>query len=379
MPKIKKQRNTVWRGPEEDGITYSLLSRFLVCRERFRLLVVEGLRPADRWNHRVGYGSMWHILEETLAEESGSGGGMRVTDPRSTALTSYARAEAAKYPLQAREIDHWYNVCRAQWSVYVRYWHDHPDVQARNPLYQEQVFAVPYRLPSGRVVRLRGKWDSVDVIGSGRGAAVYLQENKTKGDIREGQVKRQLSFDLQTMVYMVALKQVAEGDASAAVDISCALRRLPIAGVRYNVVRRPLSGGAGNIRRHKPTKSNPAGESKEEYYERLRGLIEEDPGSYFMRWQVEVTAGDLARFKLECLDPVLEQLCDWWQWISADPRNPWRPHGDTLINGGGVHSRHPFGVYNVLDEGGVSDLDEYLATGSTLGLEHTTELFPELG
>lgn len=33
---------------------------------------------------------------------------------------------------------------------------------------------------------------------------------------------------------------------------------------------------------------------------------------------------------------------------------------------------------NVLDEGGHSDLDEYLATGSTVGLRRVTDLFPEL-
>ena len=40
--------------------------------------------------------------------------------------------------------------------------------------------------------------------------------------------------------------------------------------------------------------------------------------------------------------------------------------------------RHPFGSVNWLDEGGSSDLDEYLATGSTVGLRQVEELFPEL-
>ncbi len=36
------------------------------------------------------------------------------------------------------------------------------------------------------------------------------------------------------------------------------------------------------------------------------------------------------------------------------------------------------GISNVLDEGGSSDLDEYLLTGSEAGLERTNNLFPEL-
>jgi hypothetical protein len=43
-----------------------------------------------------------------------------------------------------------------------------------------------------------------------------------------------------------------------------------------------------------------------------------------------------------------------------------------------LHYRHPFGSVNWLDEGGASDLDEYLATGSEAGLQRIDDLFPEL-
>ena len=52
----------LWEGPAgtgpNGGITFSLLSRFLVCRERFRVHAVLGLRPADDFNHRLEFGSM---------------------------------------------------------------------------------------------------------------------------------------------------------------------------------------------------------------------------------------------------------------------------------------------------------------------------------
>ena len=79
---------------------------------------------------------------------------------------------------------------------------------------------------------MRGKWDSVDYIGK----RVYLQENKTKGDIDEQAIRHNLHFDLQTMLYMTALTEELEPQK--------------IAGVRYNVIRRPLSGGKGSIRPH---------------------------------------------------------------------------------------------------------------------------------
>jgi hypothetical protein len=59
------------------------------------------------------------------------------------------------------------------------------------------------------------------------------------------------------------------------------------------------------------------------------------------------------------------------QDCDGDYFRPPTPHGP-------VHWRHPFGVYDALNEGGSSDLDEYLETGSTVGLERASTLFPEL-
>jgi hypothetical protein len=394
------QKNPLWRGPEEDGVTQSLLSRFLSCRERFRLLVVEGLRPAATFNHRIEYGNMWHVCEEALAT-----GANDPTDSWEYKLKTYTGSLCRIYSTQQEQIDHWYNVCRVQFPLYVEYWSRHSDVRNRTPLLQEQVFDVPYRLPSGRTVRLRGKWDSVDLVGKGKNAGIWLQENKTKADINETQMKRQLSFDLQTMFYMVSLQAVRD-DLKDAIQDHCSqegegvsryeayrlwpqLARdlllepalVPVSGVRYNVIRRPLSGGKGSIVRHKPTKSNPQGETKAHYYSRLSDIIKEDLPYFFMRWQVTVTPADLAKFKREFLDPILEQLCDWWQYIehqTAARNDPFA--GYTRLGGSWEcpHWRHPFGAVNWLDEGGSSDLDAYMESGSEVGLVKAETLFGEL-
>jgi len=363
----KEQQEPLWKGPEVDGVTQSLLSRFLQCRERFRVYAIEGLRPVEQFNHRIEYGSMWHVCEESLAATPNLVGEWVIS------LGHYAKGLCKKYPLQQEQIQHWYNVCRVQFPVYADYWAKHPDVKYRTPLLQEQVFDVPCHLPSGRIVRLRGKWDSVDLIGKGKSARVYLQENKTKGDVNEQQLQRQLAsgFDLQTMFYLVALSWFNEHGRDGRELPEPETRSGSIAGVRYNVVRRPLSGGKGSISQHKPSKSNPAGETPEEFYSRLAGIIAEDPGYFFMRWRVEITPADLQRFQWECLNPILEQLCDWWYWLSQNPENPWWGFQ-------GRHFRYPYGVYNILTEGGTGELDEYLNSGSALGLERTTELFREL-
>lgn len=391
------RREPVWKGPEIDGVTQSLLGRFLVCRERFRLLVVEGWKPREGWNHRLGYGDMWHLCEEELAK------GLDPTGKTSSEffdrLDQFAVKQIETFPMDREKIEHWHAVCRTQFPIYAEHWAKHPEMIARTPIFSEQVFRVPYHLPSRRTVILRGKLDSVDLVeeetievakkgekpkNRKKISGIWLQENKTKGDVDPSVLARQLTFDLQSMFYLVALESY-RSTANMMIETESLLKRNFIRGVRYNVVRRPLSGGKGTIVRHKATKSKPA-ESWESFYGRLGEIIRGDPDHFFCRFKVEVTAADVARFRRECLDPVLEQLCDWWDWISggigkADPFDPYAssPVHREQCGFGMVHFRFPYGVYNPALEGTTGDLDAYLETGSTTGLRRVENLFPELG
>lgn len=402
----KKFKGPLWKGPTEEGITFSLLSRFLVCRERFRLLVVHGLRTAHQFEPRIEYGNLWHTCEEALAA------GVDWQKP----LLLYCQKLVAEYRNQQNEIDKWYNVCKTQFPLYVEYWSKHPHVKGREPLLQEETFKVPYNLPSGRTVVLLGKWDSVDIVNRKQ---AWLQENKSKSELDEATLRDQLQFDCQTMIYAVALKT------------SGILGKLPLAGVRYNGVRRPLSGGKGSIVRHKATegskchkckatgKFNDAQcpkcgglkrlnakpeESTTDFYNRLAAIIKEDSfdvkgnpkkdSTFFMRFDCQVSEKDIQRFEQRFLIPVLEQLCDWWIFMQRCNYDPWSINQQQATQAGygiqtfkcgecehleySLHWQHPFGVYNILNEGGRSDLDEYLANGSEVGLQRTTNLFPEL-
>ena len=383
------QRRIVWQGPSgegsQGGVTQGLIGRYLCCKERFRLLVVEGLKPADTFNHRLEYGQLWHTAEEALAA------GAPTRSPSwQEALLNYAQQLTQRYPFQQQAVDHWYNVCRIQFPLYVDWWGHHSDVKERRPLLQEQVFDVPYTLPSGRIARLRGKWDSVDLIGTGQEAGIYLQENKTKGEIVEAQLKRQLTFDLQVMTYIIALNEAKKLTTIDGCEFAAKIGGVSsVVGVRYNVIRRPLSGGSGSIRQHKPTKKNPRGETQSQFYARLADVIKEDLPSYFMRWRVEVSPADLLAFRRQCLDPVLENLCDdyeWWSWCAQskggnEGSSVWdyAHRAKRFKHHQARHFREPFGVYDLLKEGGSADLDNYLSSGSEIGLQRTDNLFPELG
>lgn len=387
---IKKpeKRAPLWAGPESDdrngGISFSYLSRFLTCRERFRVKVIEGWGPPDRFSHQVEYGNMWHVCEEALsANPPGFPVGFRGEACWEAPLKEYAQSLCAKYPLDQEKIEHWYNVCKVQFPIYVAHW-SQKGAPKTEPLFQEQVFSVPYALPSGRTVYLRGKWDGAVLVSDKRGKGIYLREHKTKGDVDVMAIQRQITYDLQTMLYVVAL---GHGDGKVWQKLremfpGKGRKPVPIRGVMYNVVRRPLSGGKGTIRQHKPTKANPRGESNAEYYARLGEIIAGASGEewetpvgenwFFHRWTAEITPDDVARFKERTLDPILEQLCCWYESVT-DPHPLKSP-----VPAWAQNYQHPYGCVNTVDEYGASDIDEYLLSGSTVGLVRSESLFREL-
>lgn len=357
--------------------------------------MIEGLKPTDKFSHRMEYGQMWHACEEALAAKK----------DWLTALKVYVAGLAKRYPMDQEQIAHWFNVCRIQFPHYITYWAKHPDVKDRRPVEQEKVFKVAYKLPSGRTVYLRGKRDAADIIGKGKSAGLYLQENKTKSDIDEQELRRQLTYDLQTMIYLVTL----EHEKYSA----------PIKGVRYNVVRRPLSGGKGSIVRSEGTKGAKCGKCKgegkhpnkgigpwplvkclkcngagrigakpaetwEAFYKRAEQYIIDAPETYFMRWTVEVSTKDIERFRRETLDPILEQLCTWYDCMTYAHRYGLNPFSFANIDRDAfgqwivVHYRHPFGCVNTIDEYGWTEVDSYLQTGSEVGLRRVDKLFGEL-
>lgn len=364
---LRPRKEPLWKGPEVDGITFSLLSKFLSCKERFRVTMIDGLAPPSQFNHKLEYGNMWHVCEEHYDSEN--------PNEWVIGLHKYATGLHKKYPIQGEQIDKWRMVCLRQFPIYLAYWQhkeekDQESSELGDTLFSEKVFEIPYTLPSGRKILLRGKWDKVFYKRggtNGKNVSLWIKENKTKGEVDETNILRQLKFDLQTMIYVIALQELyKQGDANFGKSKSV----YTVKGVLYNVVRRPLSGGKYTIIRHKKTKNKPE-ESRHSYYNRLGALIQSDPQHFFKRWIIDIKQEDIDRFKRECLDPLLEDLYNWWERMtgSITPK-------ENLVRG--LHYRRPFGVWNQLDEAGFTDLDNYLDTGSTVGLALIDTLFPEL-
>lgn len=359
--RLTKKEPPLWKGPSIDGITQSLLGGYLICPERFRIKVIDGLTLDEGFVHRLEYGQMWHLCEEALA----AGRDWKKD------LREYAKGLASKHVQQSDQVNKWYQVCKTQFPVYVRHWEDEDDVKNRIPLYQEVSFKVQHNLPSGRMVWLKGKWDSVDVIDD----KLWLQENKTKGDYKEDILKHQLTFDMQTGIYITALVNHTKTR-----DYNGTTNR--IGGVRYNVVRRPLSGGKGSIRPRKATRNQPA-ESMDDYYDRLGEVIEENANHFFTRFKADYTLKDVNRFTKLFLNPVLENLLDdyeWWSfcWKKNISQYDYLTRQKTFPKHSRRHYRFPFGVWSPLMEARNTDIDHYLDTGDKTGLVRAESLFPEL-
>jgi len=404
-PKKQTARKPLWSGPYQDGITFSLLCKFIVCRERFRLKVVEGLREKKSFDHTLEYGSMWHAGEEALA-----GGG-----DWSKAIRAYCEPLLAEHPTQHSEILKWRDICLLVFPLYIKHWKQHPLHRSRCKILEEIPFRVPYQLPSGRTILLRGKYDAVFRIGT----AIKTQENKTKGKIDEEGLQATVAENLQSMFYQVALRtsiadclRTTNLPGIAYLDNTPELRkrswggpldprgiiRLPTpkkgqtyscTGVLYNVVRRPLADRFAIKQRMGRGKSQEGRETDQQFYRRVASLIAQDPKYNFFQWDVQLSDGDVNRFRQRTFDPLMEQLCDWWDSIKANPFDPWityapvsgrygAPNTTVRQTTNKLHWQAPWGVYNGMYDGFRGDYFEYLAKGRKSSVEQSEVLFPEL-
>ena len=343
-----KHREPLWKGPQVDGISQSLINEFLSCRERFRIKVIEGLAAQPEFSAPLTYGNMWHLCEEL----HGAGENWKA------GLKEYADKLAKEFHSSQVMIYKWQRICAMMFPIYLQHWYN--DNEKMISAGQERVFLTRYDLPSGRYVMLRGKLD--EEILCPLENKMYLKENKTPGKIDPEKIGTRLTFDLQTMLYFIVFKKVhAESELGA----------YPVEGLFYNIARRPLSPGVKHcIKPKAKTKKNPA-ETPTEFINRLEGLVKEDTSEYFQRWKVSISDDGCKRFERTFLIPVLEQLCDWWEHIEQHPFDPW-------TEGQRVHYRTPFGLYSLPHEGRTHPFDQYLDHQTEFGLSTIDTLFPEL-
>mgnify|MGYP000101818090 CR=1 FL=1 len=370
IAKLRMEAPTIfWKGPIEQGVTQSIVGDYVTCGERCRIKKVLGLDKPEEFNKNLDYGNMWHTCEEYYYKK------LDWKEALKKVTTTYCR----DYPSQQEDIYKWYRACELQYEVYLKYWKKHEHEKTRKNIFTEKEFEVEYRPKgyTGEPFLLRGKWDGLDLIKNLNKLGIFFQENKTKSEIDDVQLTRSLKFDLQTMFYLVALYT-----SRNKIEELKKHKDIPIAGVRYNVIRRPLSGGKGSITRHKATKNKPE-ETLESYFGRLKEVFEENASTFFARYTVLVQPWEIKQFQEEFLDPVLLNLKDdyeWWKFCFNKDEEVYnyQLRQEQFPTHYRRHFRLPYSIWNPIAEGYRASVDDYLDSGSTVGLRRRKRVFPEL-
>lgn len=308
------------------GISFSLLSRFINCRERFRLYAVEGLREEHSSKAAMDWGTYFHELIELHAKypNLSAQGIIRRAKKKNIKDRKQADVVFTEYMEYFAECDYRYYA-------------------------QEQEFRVPYLLPNGKKLNLVGKTDEIILRPDN---TLWIQENKTKEKINEYKIESGLIDDLQTMMYAVCVQTLFKKE---------------VTGVVYNVIRKPSI-------KPKAVKGEGRKENTQEFSDRLVEEIQSNPSHYFKRWEIPFPPGHLPAWCDRSFNPLLMQLYHWWESVKHDPFSPWTTEeGEPNCH----HWRKPFGIYDSMTTG-TGDFFDYLTRGLSVGVSVGNPPFPEL-
>ena len=343
--KTKPRVDPLWT--LDDGITYSMISKFMNCRQRFHMSNVQGWKPKGI-NIPLEFGNMFHLMAE--AQDMGIS-----MDQMGIIVRNYIEPRLSDPSMDADKIKNlsmMAAICVVTFVEYVKFWDSHYSFEMDKGqkqisvmesefewLGKETAFDHPYMLPDGTKLRLKGKQDGKFIVRKLAKMGKWLFETKTKGDIDVDGITKGLHKDMQTGLYLTAM-ELEYG-------------QLP-AGVVYNCIRRT---------RLKPrVKDTP-----KSFAERVQEDIQKRPKFYFHRWTRQINEQELRDFQKYSLNPALFQVVQWWKSIKGNPMNPF----DTPCNECGGTGKDMFVASN--KKGKLKDDDTCLqcvGKGKVPNLQH---------
>lgn len=285
--KIKKKKT--FYDIEKHGITQSLLSIFLECKEKAK----QYLEGWDSRFHRlpliegtVGHAILQYAYEDVMNKKISS-------VPSALQVSGYIdrverewKVENPRPDKEALEhLEYSFMTMEATLPLYFEFWKK--DLKEIKWLGLEKHFSRLFSLPDGRKTILRGKRD-----GEFEAKGLWLFETKFKSQIPEGNLMDTLSFETQVMFYLRELKE-ASGSMPK--------------GTLYNIVRR------NNLRQKK-------GEGDQAFKTRLRKDIESRPEFYFIRYEIAIDQTDLQEFEKQ-LTAMVTDFYNWRQGSAPHYKN----------------------------------------------------------
>lgn len=266
-----------------DGVTQSVLSTFMKCRQHSKLSL-------DGWSRKesspsLQFGTMTHnILEKVYGEKKRDEAPTvkeieRLIDDQINNWFKNEGIPANDKTAQQLEF-HGAKLSALLPEYFVKWGKE--DFKKIQWIALEKEFTLPIQVIVGgqtRTVTIRGKRDGEYKVNPN----IYLFETKTKAQIDEGTITALLYSDFQTNIYSLALKH----------DYG----KYP-KGTRYNILRNPGS---------KPHK----GEDLKAFSKRLQGEIQKDRDYYFIRYQIYKPKSELISFQENDLQVILQDFVNW--------------------------------------------------------------------
>lgn len=282
IQQVQKPVEGLWN-LDRDGVTQSMLTTFMTCKEKFRLSYIEGWRPAKVGTAPMEFGNCIHEILDMVYSASKEYDPQDFSEQIDVAVKNACNEfEAEKYERLTVDGNDWdtlsenVGIAEVLLPQYFRYWKD--DWAAVQWIDLEEVFDVPLEI-DGKVVRIRGKFDGIQRI-KGK---LWLFETKTKGRIDEDTIMDKLSIDLQVNLYFWAMwKKYGEFPA----------------GVVYNIIRRP------QLRQGKNEKLT-------EFISRIKADIHDRPDFYFMRNHGAIDKSELLEWEQNEFIPIIRELIRW--------------------------------------------------------------------
>jgi len=176
----------VWKGPL-DGVSQSLINKFLGCPFRFYLYSILGVQDDRPPNLNLIWGNAFHKGLEKVFEYYKDGSSPKsVDDDCLEYVTPFILADIEKMSEGAQIPNTVLHSIRQMLLIY-------PLPQETGEITPEITFCEKHPLPSGREVTFRGKIDGL--------GPTTLIEHKCKGKFDALQTLKETPFDLQTTLY----------------------------------------------------------------------------------------------------------------------------------------------------------------------------------
>jgi hypothetical protein len=304
--KISATQPKYWYDPTKHGITQSLLSTWLMCREHCRLAYIEGWQPV-KMGIGLHYGGGMHYCLERLYKAIADGesktsiahGAYLEWTQQFTAswiqqrrVSSYARVPTTMKK-QAEFIQGLMNTTIPRYIERINQTDSLYGDFKRNWIDVEHRFQVAYSVPTSWVV-LTGMIDGIFRV---RNKKLWLLETKNLAFIDEGAEQETLPVRLQNMFYLVAATKMYPDEE--------------FAGVLQNITRRPLLRQGSD-------------ESDSDYFHRVDEDMKKRPDWYFLRFEVQISKEEVKEWEERQLQPMLDDFLRWFEDVKK-----YRKHGET--------------------------------------------------